>query len=313
MTRLLLWLPLLVIGVAALLVPIAAQRLHPRSAALSLTAAAVVAAGCWAYCLALMAFTVVGQIPVVATYGRWSLSAVRSGDPAPQAVGAIATLVLIVTAAASTTGLWRRGRAVVRGEQLARRHRHLPLVVLQDHSPRAYSIGGLTGGTIAVSTGMLAALDGNERDCLLAHERAHVAGRHHLLRLLVGLAAIINPALRQFPDLVETATERWADEHAASVVGDRRTVAIALSKAALAGVTDRHPRTSPAHATGYDGASVPDRVRHLLKPLPSARPVELLTLWTLSLGALVTTALASRDVEKLFEHARAVEQATGHW
>ncbi|MFC9079198.1 M48 family metalloprotease, partial [Streptomyces sp. NPDC057062] len=36
---------------------------------------------------------------------------------------------------------------------------------------------------------MLACLDDQERDALIAHERAHLAGRHHRFLLTVRLAA----------------------------------------------------------------------------------------------------------------------------
>ena len=53
------------------------------------------------------------------------------------------------------------------------------LTVLDDAGPDAYALPGRPGA-IVVTTGMLRALDPAEREVLLAHERAHLAGRHHL-------------------------------------------------------------------------------------------------------------------------------------
>lgn len=72
------------------------------------------------------------------------------------------------------------------------------LAVVRDSRPDAYALPGLPGspGRIVVTTGMLRALDPAERDALLAHERAHLAGRHHFFLAGAELAALCHPALR---------------------------------------------------------------------------------------------------------------------
>jgi hypothetical protein len=120
-------------------------------------------------------------------------------------------------------------------------------VVLEDPSPEAFTLPGLPG-RIVVSTGMLASLDLDERQAMLAHERAHLRYHHYLLTAAAQLAATANPLLRPAATAVGYMVERWADEDAASGCGDRRLVATAIGKAALA--------TSPTSATGPAAALV---------------------------------------------------------
>ncbi|MFD0504110.1 hypothetical protein ACFQ0G_16340 [Streptomyces chiangmaiensis] len=75
---------------------------------------------------------------------------------------------------------------------------------------------------------------------LLAHERAHLAHRHAFLATAVTLAAAADPLLAPVRTTVTFLVERWADERAADVVGDRSTTARALARAAL--TTRRRPR-----------------------------------------------------------------------
>ncbi|WP_425589340.1 M48 family metalloprotease [Streptomyces siamensis] len=53
--------------------------------------------------------------------------------------------------------------------------------MLGDDRPDAFALpGGLRGaGRIVVTAGMLRALDGQEREALLGHERAHPTARHY--------------------------------------------------------------------------------------------------------------------------------------
>ncbi|MCZ4101647.1 hypothetical protein C8250_035200 [Streptomyces sp. So13.3] len=56
-------LPLLFGAILALAAPWTGRRLPPRSAAWSLASAAVSAAGAWVTALAMLGFTLVGQVP----------------------------------------------------------------------------------------------------------------------------------------------------------------------------------------------------------------------------------------------------------
>ena len=84
---------------------------------------------------------------------------------------------------------------------------------LVDHpQPAAYCVAG-PQPTVVVTTGALQALDPAQLDAVLAHERAHLAGRHHRL---VAMATIVRQVLPFLP-LTRAADEqvtRLAEMHA---------------------------------------------------------------------------------------------------
>jgi predicted Zn-dependent protease len=122
-----------------------------------------------------------------------------------------------------------------------------------------------------VSDLLLDRLDAESRAALIAHEEAHLSGRHCLFAAAARLAAAANPMLVPVARAVEYTVERWADEHAAAVTGDRGLVAetvgqVALlasprsgqkSSMSLAMVSSRARRVSVALAGRCRGASLP--------------------------------------------------------
>src|SRR5260370_5544979 len=98
---------------------------------------------------------------------------------------------------------------------------------------------------MVVTGGRRAGLDEPGRAALLAHEQAHLAGFHYLFTTAARLAATASPLLRPVARAVEYTVERWADERAATVVGDRRLVAQAIRRAALAGNANLPRRAGP--------------------------------------------------------------------
>lgn len=114
---------------------------------------------------------------------------------------------------------------------------------------------------------------------MVAHERAHAHYRHDRYLLIAELAAAALPPLRALARRVNYSIERWADEAAAAVCGDRRMVAITLGKVAL--------QTTPPTVAGFSGLGVASRMGALLEP-PIASPHRgmLLVLWS----SIVTTA-----------------------
>ncbi len=251
--------------VLAVCAPRAAHRLAPRPAAWSLAAAALVASLGWLGSLALLAFAGLAQVPEVAEEGRWSVAAVRASDPVYLTVAGTAALALL----ASVTGLTVAAVRQLRHLRWARREcRLLPgdteLAVLDMAVPEAFALPGAPG-RIVVSRGMLRCLGDREREALLAHERAHLRGRHHLFQTLWRLSAAANPLLRPLSRVGGFVLERWADEEAAVRVGDRTVVAHAVGRAALVSSANR---SRPALAA--TGGAVPQRVRALLAPPPPA-------------------------------------------
>ena len=328
-------------GLAALVLLLAAlpaaRRLPPARAALLLAVCAAGAAAVWVILVGLLALLLAGQVPLVATFGRWSAPLVGDGDPVPTAAS-VAAWVAVAVGVGGGCVLARR----LAGE--ARRwlpaYRSGPcagvLVVIDDPQPAALAVPGWPG-RIVVSSGMLRALPADERRVLLAHERCHLENAHWLLRLLVRLAAAACPLVRPYVAACDQALERWADESAAVAIGDRALTAQAIARAALA----RHdsggqsatgdspylasgdsphlasgdsphlaeastgPHLAEASTAGFTDGRVGDRVAALLAPPPKGRwlpaAVPLLALLIAGVSAL----LAGHDVHELFELARA--------
>ncbi|MFE2493175.1 M56 family metallopeptidase [Streptomyces scopuliridis] len=271
------FLPLVLPLTALPIARLAEHHLHPRSAAVLLTSVAVVLAACSTFCLGLLVVVGTAQLPGNPLPDNWSDPDVRAAVPYDEVAGkaAIVALALVVVACALTVRRHLRFRF--------RAHRALAglrsdagagsgsgsgseVAVLDDERPYAYALPG-SPGRIVVSTGMLSCLDAAERRALLAHERAHLAGRHHRLLLAVQLAGCANPFLRPLRAAVTYSTERWADEEAARVTGDRRITARAVGKAALFSRRVATPGLAAFAAAG----PVPRRVAALLGPVPPRR------------------------------------------
>ncbi|GAA2795111.1 M56 family metallopeptidase [Crossiella cryophila] len=87
---------------------------------------------------------------------------------------------------------------------------------LEEDQPVAYSVGGRSGCVVA--TRGVAALSAPQRDAVLAHEYAHLHGRHHLLVLLAGImgtALPFIPLCRKGAGAVPVLVELAADAVAA--------------------------------------------------------------------------------------------------
>jgi Zn-dependent protease with chaperone function len=283
--------------------------LPPAVAVRMLTALGLAAAMGIGLVLCLAALLVVGQLPWVAALGDWSAAALHADAGVPSAVGIAAGALACVLLANALRRIARATAELVRAASVGRRlartagttqpGSELPagIIVVEDAVPDAYAVAGLPGRVI-VSTGMLGALQGRERDALVAHERAHLRDRHHVYVQLAELAAAANPLLRPLRTAVRQATERWADESAAAAVGDRSLTARALARAALARSAAVNGRAAASvglgHSTSLSAAQgqVPERVQRLLEPAPGRGPVAasaliaLLAACVLAVGAL---------------------------
>lgn len=260
------WAPLLV---PLLAVPTArhlADALPPRLAAWLLAGSAVALAACSTVALALLAGAGALRLPFVAVLEHLSLPLIDEASAVTVPVACLAA-VLLATACVMVVRTVRDlllETARAREEALSRPVAG-DLAVVQDPSPDAYALPGRPGrpGRVVVTTGMLRALDPAEREALLAHERAHLAGRHHIFLAAAAIAAACHPLLRGLRAPLSYALERWADESAASAVGDRRLAARAIGRAALA---TRATGLRPAGALAVADGPVPRRVAALLGP-----------------------------------------------
>ncbi|RKT11123.1 peptidase M48-like protein [Streptomyces sp. 1114.5] len=195
-----------------------------------------------------------------------------------------------------------------------------PLTVLDDERADAFALPGRLPrpgragepGRIVVTSGMLRALSGPERSALLAHERAHLAARHHVFLALAEHAAAVHPALRPLRTPLGYHLERWADEVAAARVGDRAVTARAVGRAALAASRSpwpARPRLAPAAHSG----PVPRRVAALLRPRPAAAPGTGLRAVGLALAVCLalSTAATLEATADLHHTVEAAQQGTG--
>ncbi|WP_042396021.1 M48 family metalloprotease [Streptacidiphilus carbonis] len=300
--------------------------LPPRAAAWLLTATAAGLAAAGAVALALLSVAALLHLPFVAALGHLDLPVARHLAPgAVVPVGAAAALALVVLAlrALRVLGRHRAGHAEARllvalharpgaggrgragGDVSGDMGRDGDVIVLPDRQPDAYALpGGLFRGgrdRIVVTAGMIEALPLDERGVLLAHERAHLTGRHHRFLLLADLAVALHPLLRPLRDGAAYSLERWADESAAERVADRRLVARAVGRAALAG--------AGAGALRMAAGPVPRRVAAMLdgRAAPRRRRASLLAALVLA-GALAlslgTTLDAASDLHQQVEAAQ---------
>ncbi|GHF55519.1 M56 family metallopeptidase [Streptomyces griseosporeus] len=248
---------------------LAEQHLHPRTATRLLTGVSGVMALCSTVCLGLVMVVGTAQLPGNPLPDGWSDREVREAVPYDEVVGKAAIPALVAVVVLCARVLWRHGKV---RRQVHRALAGLPgaseVAVLPDDTPYAFAApGGERGGRVVVTTGLLGRLASGERRALFAHERAHLAARHHRFVLVAQLAAAANPFLLPLRTAVSYTTERWADEEAARAVGDRRTVARAIGRAALAAHAVPWPTPAGLAAPG----PVPRRVAALLGPAPAVR------------------------------------------
>ncbi|GAB3829415.1 M48 family metalloprotease [Dactylosporangium cerinum] len=254
----LVYLPLLLPLALALTARALPATTRPELTARALAACAALAAAVSAGCLALLALTVLDDLPPMEVRER------TAGFPLPEPVpGAVAVTagLLLAAAAYSVVRHQRRRRAIV-ADLHAAGTPHDGLLVADWSEPHAVAVppAGTTGsGHILVTSGLLRLIDAAEWRAVAAHERAHLRRRHHRTVALATVAAAVNPLLRPVAGAVVLLVERSADEDAAAAVGDRRTVARAIAKVALAG-------GSRAGTLGAGGSDVVRRVAALTRP-----------------------------------------------
>ncbi|MDH2444170.1 M56 family metallopeptidase [Amnibacterium sp. CER49] len=300
------YLPIAMPLVAAVAARPIAEHLRPRTAAWMVTAAALVLAVASLGALGLLAAAGLAQLPALAAMKGYPIRLVQHEDPASLSLGALAAVLL---AAAVGNGLHAGARRLVALLDVMDRAAGLDapgqVVVLDDGSCDAYAVPGLPG-RIVVSRAMLEALRPEERVALIAHERAHLQRWHVAFVGVTRCAAAANPFLRPLQRTVEYAVERWADELAADVTGDRRRTAVAIAKAALA--RDGRSSAAPIASLGIAGAAsaagqggpVPRRVAALLAPPVRSHPAALLLAVVGLLVAVGCAAEGARDLHALF-------------
>jgi bla regulator protein blaR1 len=145
----------------------------------------------------------------------------------------------------------------------------LGAVILSQDAPAAYCLPGRPH-RIVISAGTLAVLQPAQLQAVLAHEHAHLRGRHHLLvatASALGRAFPFVPLLAQAGDLVPALAEMAADDHATRR-HDHADLAAAL--VILATTRSRH-----AALTAGGTAAITRIQRLLAPPRPPGRPARI--------------------------------------
>jgi hypothetical protein len=266
-----------------------AARGAPGTAAHGLTAVAVVATLCSTWSLALLSLTLFDDLP--------SMSALHDDpslnlpEPVKDPVAVAATVMLLWCGVRLARDLHRRLSTVRRLR--AAGSPDGGLVVADLTTPMAVAVPG-DPGHLLVTTAMLRLLDADERRVVFAHEQAHLTHHHHRLVTAAAAAAALNPLLIPVRDAVGYLVERWADEDAAAVVGDRDLTAQAIARAALA--TGSNPA---AAALGMHGGAAVNRVLALGEPVPPSHHRRLLGPAALGAAGLTAVAVATYQFVEL--------------
>lgn len=254
------------------------SRLSPRRSLWLTTGLCVISASAVVITVAVLA----GGFALGSAPGRWFREACfafvdHHQVAVPVGIASVAAAVVIGFRIHGVMSRWARTEVPVER-----------LTVVDEARPVAFAVGGRTGAVV-VSTGMLDALDSNERRVLLAHERAHLDQGHDRFLLAAAIAAAVMPCGARLAEQVRLATERGADRAAVSAVdGDRALVARSIARAALA--ADAH---QPAMA--FTGSTVGRRVRDLIEE-PRTAPIPI------RLGALAAVAGAGMSGSVFVHH-----------
>jgi Zn-dependent protease with chaperone function len=195
--------------------------------------------------------------------------------------GALLEIPLAVAAAggalAAVGMAWHYGRWLQRSRNRTRAHAEAVriagraltavsgAVVLDVPERAAYCVPGRPPA-IVLTTGTLAVLDRAQLTAVVAHERAHLSGGHHLLvaltrGLAAGLAAV--PLFTRGAAEVARLTEMRADDSAARASGRDVLVAALLTMGT--------GTPTPAFALAATAGNLTVRVQRLLEPPPRAR------------------------------------------
>jgi len=175
----------------------------------------------------------------------------------------LAGAVAARTAVTAITHLRAVGRQASRHAQTARLIGHrepaLGAVLVEHQEPVAYCVAGRYP-TVILTTGALQALDPDQLDAVLAHERAHLAGHHHRLLAMARIGRHVLPFMPLMQE-ADTQVARLVELHADDAAtrgrdpGPLATALVVLATAA-----------SPSPTLAAAATDTVQRIRRLLGP-----------------------------------------------
>lgn len=298
------------------------RRFRPAQAVVMLTVSALVLSVACGAALTTIAVAVLAAMTSIATQGQWSSAVVHADIPLPSWLGMSAAVVIAVLLLRAGWRVTRILMALGRAERLCRvmRAGRGPVVMVDDEGADAFTVAGIRG-CVVIGRFLFSQLTADERRVVTAHELSHLKRRHHLFVHLADIAAAANPLLRNIPGAVRIGVERWADEEAATGIGDRQVVGRAVARVALvrsaiarsaknaATQTIGGPAVAGAPAAAILGVAqyaVADRVQALLRPVNKGRSGVVATVVVLSLLVLL---LGVNNLDHLQD---VIERATWH-
>lgn len=205
----------------------------------------------WAACLAQLRSAAAGHSGLGMQAGLVAAALALSGLVA---VG-VARVVRSVMAAGA-----RSRRHAESAHIIGRRVAGVDGLVVDAPQKMAYCLGGRRG-TVVITSAAVAALAPPHLQAVLAHERAHLAGRHHVLLTVARALAANFPRMRLFTVAeaeVARLLEMCADDTAARRHGSAALLSALLS---LAGADP-----IPATALGATSVGICERVSRLVDP-----------------------------------------------
>lgn len=219
----------------------------------------------------------------------------------------IGLLVLTTVAVAAVAVLvWRLSRSLLRARASTHEHARmtriagrridgLEAVVLDAPQRIAYCVPGRPN-SIVVTSAAVTALDARHLDAVLSHERAHLAGHHHLILALTrGLATILPRVELITLGAAEVARllEMCADDAAARTHGPATVLGALLTLSGAAPI--------PSSALGATGVGVLARATRLATPPRPAQRIRVRLMLAavstlLAVGPLLTVLLTATGV-----------------
>lgn len=207
-----------VLAAYALTLLIAGPALLNRTTLLSHAPRWAVAAVFAAIGSALFSFAIAVLLTMVEIGWHWVLSEVEIVSCLALLIGlAVAALAVVGRYGVRLAGLLTRMRAHAdehsSGVRLVGRSLDGDVVIVESVEPAAYCVAGRTP-TIVVTSAAIEALDDDELAAVLAHERAHLRGRHaFIIAVARGLAAmlptvgLVRAAAARIPALLEMSAD----------------------------------------------------------------------------------------------------------
>ena len=210
-------------------------------------------------CFAVLQVVATGGAGVVLQLGLFALTAL-----ALTAAGVLAARLgrSLVRARSRTHDYARMARVV--GRRMPGTEAIGDAVVFDAPERLAYCVAGRPN-TIVVTSGAVDALDDRHLDAVLAHERAHLTGRHHLLLAATRGLATVLPRVDLFTTgaaEVARLLEMCADDVAVRGHGSRTVLGALLTLSEPVSP----PRSLPPGAMGATGVGVVARAERLAEP-----------------------------------------------